>query len=115
MATSGTSGDCEFAEYLHQPGKFSGTCEQSLSLAPADGSPAWQAEPSSFTGTLDWFFSGTAVTHPPDQIAFCQTLTGSFPPTFSNFDSLLPVIPGHTDLSGVFGTKEFQLNEQPST
>jgi len=113
LATSGTTGDCQFAEYVHQPGVFTGTCEESLNLQSEGGQPAWEAAPSSVTGFTDWFFSGTAVIHPATQAAFCPTLTGSFPPTFSGLDSLLPVAPGHTNLSGVFGTTEFQLQETP--
>jgi hypothetical protein len=79
-----------------------------------DGQPAWQEEFSNFTGLTDWFYSGTAVTHPATQTAFCQTLLGTFPPTFSNADSLLPVIPGHTNLDGVEGIRDYQLTEQPS-
>jgi len=72
---------------VHQPGVFSGTCESSLTLT------AWYEAPGFLTPTLgdpDWFFSGTAVTHPAGQTAFCQTLPGVPPPTFSNFDSVLP-------------------------
>jgi hypothetical protein len=113
LATSGTTGDCQFAEYVHQPGASSGTCEESLNLQSEGGQPAWDAAPSRVTGVADWFLSGTAVIHPPAQATFCPTLTGSFPPTFSGLDSLLPVAPGHTNLSGVFGTTEFQLQETP--
>jgi hypothetical protein len=113
LATSGTTGDCQFAEYFHQPGVFSGTCEVSLNLMPEGGQPAWQEAPSTFTGGPDWFISGTAVTHPASQTGFCQTLPGSPPPTFSNYDSLLPVAPGHTNASGFFGTTELQIQETP--
>jgi hypothetical protein len=113
LATSGTTGDCQFAEYVHEPGVFSGTCEISMDLMAEGGAPAWQEEASAVTGLTDWFLSGTAVTHPASQTGFCQTLTGSPPPTFSNFDSLLPVAVGHTNASGFFGTTELQIQETP--
>ena len=115
LATSGTTGDCQFSEYVHQPGVFSGTCESSLTLT------AWYEAPGFFTPTLgdaDWFFSGTAVTHPAGQTAFCQTLPGVPPPAFSNFDSVLPVAVGHTSenglvLPGGFTFRELQFQETP--
>ncbi len=113
LATSGTTGDCEFAEYFHLPGVFSGTCEVSLDLMPEAGQPAWQESFSSFTGGPDWFISGTAVTHPASQTTFCATLPGSPPPTFTDYDSLLPVLVGHANLNGFFGTKELQFQETP--
>ena len=113
LATSGTTGDCQFAEYFHLPGVFSGTCEVSLNLRPEGGQPAWQEGLSTFTGGVDWFISGTTVTHPASQTGFCATLPGSPPPTFSDFDSLLPVAPGHTNASGFFGTTELQIQETP--
>jgi hypothetical protein len=113
LATSGTTGDCQFAEYFHDPGVFSGTCEVSLDLKQENGQPAWSEAHSGVTGLTDFFFSGTAVTHPASQTGFCATLPGSPKPTFSNFDSLLPVIPGHTNASGFFGTTELQIQETP--
>lgn len=105
LPSTGTTGDCQYAEYAHVPGVFSGTCEVSLDLN------AWRIEPSSFTGGPDFFFSGTAVTHPASETSFCATLPGSPPPMFSNYDSLLPVQPGHLNLSGFFGFTEFQIQE----
>src|SRR5260370_13334094 len=58
LATSGTTGDCQFAEYFHQPGGFSGTCEVSLNLMSEDGQPAWQEAHSTVTGGRDWLISG---------------------------------------------------------
>ncbi len=113
VATSGTTGDCQFAEYFHEPGVFSGTCEVSLNLMAEGGEPAWQEGSSVVTGLTDWFFSGTAVTHPASQTGFCATLPGSPPPTFSDFDSLIPVAVGHTNASGFFGTTELQIQETP--
>jgi hypothetical protein len=108
LATSGTTGDCQFAEYFHEPGVFSGTCEVSLNLMAENGAPAWQEGSNG-----DWFFSGTAVTHPASQTGFCASLPGSPAPTFSDFDSLIPVAVGHINASGFFGTTELQIQETP--
>jgi hypothetical protein len=111
LPSSGTTGDCQFSEYAHVPGVFSGTCEVSTDLTAEGGQPAWQIEPSGITGVNDFFLSGTSVTHPASQTSFCATLPGSPPPTFSNFDTLLPVKPGHLNASGFFGTTELQIQE----
>jgi len=111
LPSSGTKGDCEFSEYFHVPGVFSGTCEVSMDLMAEGGQPAWQIEPSGFTGFNDFFVSGTAVTNPADQTSFCATLPGSPPSTYSNFDTLLPVKPGHLNANGLFGTTELQIQE----
>lgn len=113
VATSGTSGDCQFAEYVHEPGTFSGTCQQSVDLMPESGQPAWQQELSSVTGVTDWFFSGISITHPSSETAFCETLPGAFPPTFTNADSQLPFAVGHSNLNGAFGLTEFQMQQTP--
>jgi hypothetical protein len=121
QATSGTSGDCQFAEYAHNlPGFPSGTCEISFNLTPEltpEGtlSPAWRVGPITFyPGLHDWFFSGTQVIHPANLTSICEHFLGVSPtPTFSNFDSVLPVVVGHANLSGVFGTTELQLQETP--
>jgi len=118
LPSSGTTGDCQFSEYAHFPG-FSGTCEISMDLTAEGGQPAWQIQPSSFTHFDDFFFSGTFLTHPssPAQnlTAFCEQLPGSPPANpYSDFDSLLPAIPGHTNASGFFGTTELQIQETPA-
>ena len=116
LPSSGTTGDCEFSEYSHGTSP-SFTCEESLNLSSngATGDPAWEFEASPVTRGTDFFFSGTATIHPPSQSANCPSIPGSFPSTFSDADSLLPVIPGHTNLNGTgfFGTFELQINETP--
>lgn len=82
-----------------------------MNLTAEGGQPAWQIEASTLTGFPDFFVSGTAVTHPADQTSFCATLPGSPPATYRNFDSLLPVKPGHLNASGAFGTTELQIQE----
>ncbi len=108
LATSGTSGDCSFAEYVHEPGVFSGTCEQNLDLT------GWQEQYSSFTGVDDWFVSGTSVTHPASETAFCESLLGAFQPTFTDADSILPVLVGHANLTAGSGLTEYQITETPA-
>jgi hypothetical protein len=63
----------------------------------------------------DFFFSGTDVVHPTRLTAFCEAFpgsTGSSP--FNNVDSLIPAIPGHQNLNGVFpGLNELQIQVNP--
>lgn len=117
QAISGNSGDCQFSEYFHSsPGSGlpSGTCGISFNLLPEDGFPAWTQAQSSIIPFTDWFISGTQVDQPPHLVSFCRQLVGvPSTQTFSNFDSLLPVIVGHTNLSGLFGTTELQITETP--
>ena len=120
LATSGNSGDCQFAEYFHNvPGFPSGTCGISFTLMPEAGSngqlqPAWQQEFSNVTNMTDWFISGNQVIHPADRTAICEQFPGVSPtPVFSNFDSLLPFVVGHANLAGLFGTTVFQIQETP--
>jgi len=83
---------------------------------PEAGQPAWQVEPSTVTHVQDWFFSGTQVIHPTNLTTTCEQFVGVSPtPTFSNFDSLLPLVVGHANLNelGLFGTFELQLTETP--
>ena len=115
LAVSGSSGDCQFAEYFHNvPGLPSGTCGIGFNLTPEGGMPAWQVEPSSVTHLPDWFLSGTQVVNPTKLTTICEQFPGVSPtPTFSNFDSLLPVVVGHVNASGFFGTTELQIQETP--
>lgn len=120
LPASGNSGNCQFAEYFHNdPGFPSGTCEISFTLVPeADSNgqlqPAWQQGFSNFTNMTDWFFSGSQVIKPADRTAICEQFPGVSPmPVFSNFDAVIPAVLGHANLSGLFGTTEFQLQETP--
>ena len=95
-ATSGTAGDCQVSEYFHTPTVFGATCELSADLT------GW-----SIGQNGDFFFSGTDVVHPTRLKAFPGS-TGSSP--FSNVDSLIPAVPGHENLNGVFpGLNELQI------
>ena len=115
QATSGTSGDCQFSEYSHNvPGFPSVTCGISFNLMPEDGSPAWTQAQSRIIPFVDWFISGTQVDHPANLAPLCRQLVGvPLTQTFSNFESLLPVIVGHANLKGLFGTTELQITETP--
>jgi hypothetical protein len=103
-ATSGTAGDCQVAEYFHAPTVSGATCELSADLT------GWSIGPNG-----DFFFSGTDVVHPTRLTAFCEAFpgsTGSSP--FSNVDSLIPAVPGHQNLNGVFpGLNELQIQVNP--
>jgi hypothetical protein len=119
QATSGTGGDCQFSEYVHStPGSGfpSANCAVSFNLAPENGSPAWQmgSQPTFYPPLNDWFISGTQVINPASLTSVCETFLGISPtPTFSDFDSVLPVVAGHSNLSGALGTRELQITETP--
>jgi hypothetical protein len=112
--TSGNTGDCEFAEYVHGGSGTNYTCQLSLDLT------AWTIG-AGLLGPHDFLFTGTATVHPgsltPNQMAACLQgfeLT-SASTTFSNVDSGIPAAPGHYSLANVlaqfFGTtrNEFQI------
>lgn len=103
-ATSGTAGDCQVSEYFHTPTVFGATRELSADLT------GWTVGPNG-----DFFFSGTDVVHPTRLTAFREASpgsTGSSP--FSNVDSLIPAVPGHENLNGVFpGLNELQIQVNP--
>ncbi len=94
LPTSGTAGDCNYALYIHtSPGGV--TCEQSVDVS------SWTIAPSSTTGFPDFFVTGTASVHPTSASACFGLFPGVFPPTFTDFDTLLPAAPGHYNLNGV--------------
>lgn len=90
LAVAGTSGDCDYAVYIHGP-LVSGTCHENLDLN------GWSIGPNG-----DWWFSGMATVRPTSETAFCEAFPGdpSSSP-FSATDSLLPAVPGHLNLNGV--------------
>jgi hypothetical protein len=103
VATSGTTGDCQFAEYIHTS---SGgvTCHQSGDIT------SWTTIDISPTlGIPTFFVTGTATVNPPGAAA-CLAIPGAFPPSFTNFDTLIPAAPGHYRLNGALGlTGELQI------
>ena len=102
LATSGTTGDCNYAFYMHAPsGRV--TCQQSVEVT------AWKIQPS--FPFADFFVTGTATNHPASAAICFGLFEGVFPSSFTNFDTLLPAAPGHYNLSGFLGglTGELQV------
>jgi len=94
LPTSGTTGDCNYALYIHtSPGGV--TCEQSVDVS------SWTIKPSSVTPFSDSFVTGTASVHPASATICFGLFPGVFPPSFTDFDTLLPAAPGHYNLNGV--------------
>jgi len=103
LATSGTKGDCQFAEYIHTS---SGgvTCHQSGDIT------SWAIATSPTLRIPTFFVTGTASVNPSGAAAACLTIPGAFPPSFSNFDTLIPAAPAHYNLNGALGlTGELQI------
>jgi hypothetical protein len=94
LATSGTTGDCNYALYVHTS-TGGVTCEQSVNVS------SWTIKPSSFLPFSDFFATGTASVNPANAAICFGLFPGVFPPSFTDFDTLLPAAPGHYNLNGV--------------
>jgi hypothetical protein len=95
--TSGTNGDCQFAQYFHVPSGAGFTCHESIDVS------SWHATGGTFV------LSGTASVTPISLTAPCLAF---FPgsASFSNIDSGFPAAPGHFNFGGIGGAVgEFQL------
>ena len=95
--TSGTSGDCEESQYVHQSGGQGFTCQVSLDFT------AWHVDPV----TSDFIVTGTARARPASLSAPClEFFPGLAPGTtsFENLDYGIEAVPGHRNLGGIFGT-----------
>jgi hypothetical protein len=104
QATSGSSGDCEYAVYVHNVA-FTATCHESLDLN------GWYISDNG-----DFFMAGTATVTPVAQTPFCESFPGDpSSSTFSNFDSLIPAFAGHLNLNGLLSGgivfNQFQIQE----
>jgi hypothetical protein len=113
LPTSGTTGDCSYAYYLHaSTGKI--TCHQSVNIS------SWTIKPSSVLPSPDFFVTGTASVDPPNETCF-SLFPGVFPPSFTDFDTLLPAALGHTSLNGAtiagftWTELQFQLTAIPQS
>jgi len=113
LPTSGTTGDCQFAEYIHSS-SVRATCHQSIDAT------SWTIEPSVFPGFVGiptFHVTGTATLDPAGAAPICLTLPGVAPASFTDFDTLLPAIPGHTSLPSSFlipgSVGELQLQVTP--
>jgi hypothetical protein len=82
---SGTSGDCEFAQYVHTPSGGGFTCHESLDLT------AWTGAGGTFVIT------GTATVNPASLTGPCLSFfPGSSP--FTGVDTGFPAAPGHFNI-----------------
>jgi hypothetical protein len=102
--TSGTNGDCQFAQYVHAPAGSGFTCQISLDITSWDGS----------SGTF--FITGTATVNPTSLTGPCLTI---FPgsASFTGVNSLIPAAPGHYNLGSLFpglpGEFQIQVTQIP--
>jgi hypothetical protein len=96
--TSGTSGDCDGAQYVHPPAGEGFTCQLALHLT------AW-----SIGSSGNFLYSGTGDVHPASLTAPCVAFfPGSEP--FSAVDSGFPAAAGHYNLGSIGGVVgEFQV------
>jgi hypothetical protein len=84
LAGSGSTGDCQIAQYQHSPAGSGFTCHESLDLT------GWTA-----VGTI--VISGTATVTPGAQTASCLSFfPGSSP--FSGVNTGFPSAPGHYNI-----------------
>ena len=82
---SGTSGDCQLAQYVHTPAGGGFTCHESIDLT------AWTGA----TGTF--VITGSATVNPAAVTGPCLALfPGSSP--FAGVDSGIPAAPGHYNI-----------------
>ena len=104
--TSGTNGDCEFAQYAHAPAGSGFTCHESLDIT------SWDV--SGLTHTF--LITGTATVNPTSLTVPCLTI---FPgsASFTGVDSGIPTAPGHYNLGslgpGLRGTLQIQVTQIP--
>jgi hypothetical protein len=100
LPTSGTTGDCQYALYIHtSSGRV--TCEQSIDVT------SWTIKTGAFGP--DFFTTGTATVHPASASICFGLFPGVFPATFTDFDTLLPGVPGHYNLNGFAGFNQLQI------
>jgi hypothetical protein len=103
--TSGTNGDCEFAQYAHAPVGSGFTCHVSLNIT------SWDVGSNGH-----FFFTGTATVNPTSLTGPCVAI---FPgsASFTGVDSLIPAAPGHYNLGalgpGLRGTLQIQVTQIP--
>ncbi len=94
--TSGTNGDCQFAQYFHAPSGSGITCHVSLDITSWDGSG----------GTF--VVSGTGTVNPTGATVPCLAMFGGSP--FTGADTGIPAAPGHFNFGSFAGLRgEFQI------
>ena len=88
--TSGTNGDCQFAQYVHLPAGGGFTCHESLDIT------AWDASGGTFVIT-----AATVTVTPSDLTVPCLVL---FPgPAGFPMNTGIPAAAGHYNLGGIGG------------
>jgi hypothetical protein len=103
--TSGTNGDCEFAQYVHLPSGSGFTCHESVNIT------SWDVGDDG-----NFFITGTATVNPTSTTAPCLLF---FPgsASFTGVDSLIPAAPGHYNFGslgpGLPGEFQAQVTQIP--
>ena len=113
--TSGTDGDCEFAQYIHNSPQGSFTCHESLDIS------AWKIGASPAPGVPgDFVITGTVKVTPTSQTAACLAIfPGTTSSSFTSVDAGIPAAAGHYDLKNVFlgpdqvGEFQIQVTQLP--
>ena len=106
--TSGNNGDCQIADYFHAPAGGGATCERSLDIT------SWSIQQGVALPVPSFFITGTATSRPASPACL-----GSFPASFSGFDTMIPGAPGHYNLTSVFippgfvGELQIQVTQIP--
>ena len=93
LPTSGTTGDCSYAYYVHTS-TTKIDCHQSVDFT------AWTIQPSAVLPFTDFFVTGTASVQPPNATDCYSLFPGIFAPSFTDVDTLVPAIPGHYNENG---------------
>ena len=84
---SGSSGDCQLAQYVHTPAGGGFTCHESIDLT------AW----TTTTGSGNFVITGSATVNPAAVTVPClQLFPGGSP--FAGVDTGIPAVPGHHNI-----------------
>ena len=94
--TSGNSGECQFAQYVHASGGAGFTCHEEVDVT------SWNIAFSPQLGVNTFHISGTARVTPSSATAPCLVLfPGPGLSTFTGIDSGIPAVAGHYNLGGL--------------
>jgi hypothetical protein len=99
--TSGNTGDCQFAQYVHTPSGSGFTCHESLAIT------SWTVGVNG-----DFFASGTVTVTPTNLTAPCLAIFPGTPTTsFTGMDLGIPAKAGHYNLGALIPGEpgEFQI------
>ena len=110
--TSGTDGDCQFAQYAHAPAGNGFTCQESVDVT------SWKAEQLSTSPFVSFVIETATVTvHPGSQTGPCLLF---FPgPNGFPADTGFPAAAGHYNFTSMFlmpgqrGTFQIQMTQIP--